>query len=159
MITPFPEHSSVFLERYSEVRDFPNAPPPKKSGGSPGKRDSVCGGSWFPRTNAKDRSPGPRPVHGHLAEVGGVDPDSRVLSSPRYSPPSGFPYSRWSLQREPARPPWSPRSSGGQVPENSRSPAPLPSPVVNGSVSDRPRGCRLQHLPSLLPSLVLSDSH
>lgn len=43
VITPFPEHSSVFLERYSEVRDFPNAPPPKKWGQPWQKRLRVRG--------------------------------------------------------------------------------------------------------------------
>lgn len=44
MITPFPEHSSVFLERYSEVRDFPNAPPPKKVGAALAK-ETPCAGA------------------------------------------------------------------------------------------------------------------
>lgn len=82
---PFPEPSSVFPERYSEVCDFPKPPPPSKSGGSPGKRLRVRG-SWFPRTNAKGRSPGPRSVHGHLAKVGGVDPGLQDPFLPKVQP-------------------------------------------------------------------------
>lgn len=87
---PFPEPSSVSPKRYSAVCDFPNAPPPQ-SGGSPGKRDSLsrAPGSQGPMLKAGALVPG-LPM-GPWQSWGERTRDSRVPSSPRYSPPCGSP--------------------------------------------------------------------
>ena len=86
-------------------------------------------------------------------QSGGSGPETPGSHHSQARSSQGLPYSRWSLR--PAGRLASPSllSSSRQVPENSRSRASVPNPVVNGSVSDRRRGCRLQHLPSSFPPL------
>lgn len=104
-IVSFPEPNLMSPKKYSAIYDFPDAHPLPPKRKQPWSKTLSVQGSWFPGTNPKGRSPGPRPAYGHLAELGGEwtwDSSSR-----RCSPPWGSPTHAGACSgHPPGGPPW-----------------------------------------------------